>query len=359
MKIAVAGGGIFGITVAVQLAQQGYDVELFECNRDLLMAASGVNQFRLHRGYHYPRSPETAQSCKRSEASFVHEYPEAIIDDVEHYYGIAAQGSFVAWEEYLAFCDAQGLDYTVCWPAVVRRDVLSGCVRVTERLIDLEALRRVCWARLRRLEVPVHLQTDVHDSFLDVYDLIVACTYSTLNTLLARWPQQQTEYQFELCEKPVVRLPKAFHGQSVVIMDGPFMCLDPFGRTGLFVMGNVVHAIHQTNVGKVPVIDESYRPLLNAGIVTKPPVTRFRHMIESAAHFMPQVVDAEHVGSLFTIRTVLPGKEDTDERPTMINQIGDRIITIFSGKIGTCVEAARQVVRLIKESQIPSEVSES
>ena len=58
MKIAVIGGGIFGITTAFTLGKE-YDVELFEKNNDLLKAASGSNQFRVHRGYHYPRSMET------------------------------------------------------------------------------------------------------------------------------------------------------------------------------------------------------------------------------------------------------------------------------------------------------------
>ena len=54
--IAIIGGGFFGATVAYVLAEAGYPVTLFEKHDDLLQAASGINQFRLHRGYHYPRS---------------------------------------------------------------------------------------------------------------------------------------------------------------------------------------------------------------------------------------------------------------------------------------------------------------
>ncbi len=58
MKIAVIGGGIFGITTAVILGNE-HNVELFEKNDDILKSASGSNQYRVHRGYHYPRSAET------------------------------------------------------------------------------------------------------------------------------------------------------------------------------------------------------------------------------------------------------------------------------------------------------------
>ena len=48
MKVAVIGGGIFGITAAFTLSQNN-EVDLFEKNGDLLLAASGSNQYRVHR----------------------------------------------------------------------------------------------------------------------------------------------------------------------------------------------------------------------------------------------------------------------------------------------------------------------
>ena len=56
MRIAVVGGGIFGVSAAVKLARAGHQADLFEKQRDILCAASGINQYRIHRGYHYPRN---------------------------------------------------------------------------------------------------------------------------------------------------------------------------------------------------------------------------------------------------------------------------------------------------------------
>ena len=346
--IAVVGGGIFGVTAAVKLAQQGYRVDLFESRPDILMAASGINQFRLHRGYHYPRSPETAQECQRTEASFVQEYAGAIVDDVTHYYAVAKQGSLVSASEYLAFCERQHLDYTVAWPRLVRRDALALCVKVTERLIDLDALRAICWDKLAHPRIRVRLNTEATASRLDAYEAIVVSAYAMNNAMLSHLSGEQVDYQFEFCEKPVVRLPKTFQKHSLVVMDGPFLCVDPFGRTGLFVMGNVVHAIHQSNIGKAPIMEERYRPLLNAGVIPQPPITRFTRFIAAAIEFVPELEHAEHVGSMFTIRAVLPYKDKTDERPTIVRSVSGRILTIFSGKIGTCVEAANDVVNRIE-----------
>ena len=48
------------------------------------------------------------------------------------------------------------------------------------------------------------------------------------------------------------------------------------------------------------------------------------------------------------LKTVLPNVDSSDERPTIIEKINDKIITVFSGKIPTCVDAANQINELIK-----------
>jgi len=96
MRIAVVGGGIFGSTIAWFLAKANYNVDLFEKENDIFKAASGINQYRLHRGYHYPRSIETMLTCFNGEIEFRSVYSESIlVGDIEHYYSIAKEGSFV------------------------------------------------------------------------------------------------------------------------------------------------------------------------------------------------------------------------------------------------------------------------
>lgn len=349
LKIAVVGAGVFGITAAVRLARRGYVVDLFEKRPQILMGASGINQYRLHRGHHYPRSLETALSCRDSEASFREEYGEAVLSDFEHYYCVSRARSRTSPEQLLRFFDSVGLEYTASWVEVVRREVVALCVRVRESLLDLESLRAICFRKLRSAGVRAHLRVEADELLLDRYDFAVVATYSTLNALLNGFPGAQRDYQFELCEKPVVRLPQEFTGRSIVILDGPFMCIDPFGKSGLFVLGNVVHAIHRMNVGRLPVIDEPYRAWMNNGIVRDPPMTHFRRFVSSASEFFHGIERAEHLGSMFTVRAVLPDRDETDERPTLVKRVGEKMLSIFSGKIGTCVEAADLVVKMVEE----------
>ena len=343
-KIAVVGGGIFGCTTSCRLAKEGYDVTLYEKNNDIITQASNINQYRLHRGYHYPRSKETAQQSQWGEKGFLQEYADAVVNgNVNHYYCIAKEDSKVNAKQYWTFLNEMNLYYKQKKVNFVRESSVDLTVEVKELLFNPEKLKKICWNNLNTHNVKVELETEFSD--FDKYDYIINATYANLNKLLPK--DKQKDYQFELCEKPVVKLPEQYKNKSVVIMDGPFMCIDPLGDTGLHVMGNVVHAIHSTNVGKFPEYDEKFDELLNKGIVENPSITNIDKFIESAKKFFVDIDKAEHIGSMFTFRTVLPNKEEDDARPTLVENPTDNIFNLFSGKIGTCVSATEELMEYV------------
>ena len=75
-------------------------------------------------------------------------------------------------------------------------------------------------------------------------------------------------------------MPNEMIDKSIVVMDGPFMCVDPYGKTGNSLLGNVVHAIHSTNIGKNAKIDKKLKPMLNKGIIKNPDTTKYKECIE-------------------------------------------------------------------------------
>lgn len=349
MKIAVIGGGIFGITTAFTLGKE-YDVELFEKNNDLLKAASGSNQYRVHRGYHYPRSMETVLEIMKSENSFQKIFSQATVNHYEHYYCIAKKNSLTSVTQFVDFCTKNGLEIKESVLDCVQKDSIDLCVRVKESVYDPKKLKKLSLDKLKERNVKVHLNTEVTDKIFEEFDMVVICTYANLNILLDKFPELQQEYQFELCEKPVVKLPSSFQNKSVVIMDGPFMCIDPLANTELHLLCNVTHEIHQTNIGKFPEVNEEYLHLLDNGIMKNPSHTNYAKFIKSSLEFFPEIKNAQHIGSMFTVRAVPPRVEDTDERPTLVKKINEKIITVFSGKITTCVEAANEVKKIIQKN---------
>ena len=85
-KALVVGAGIFGSTAAVSLANNGYNVEIQEKERDIMKCASSINQYRLHKGYHYPRSSDTAVECTKGLKTFKRKYKQSVLNgNIEHY----------------------------------------------------------------------------------------------------------------------------------------------------------------------------------------------------------------------------------------------------------------------------------
>jgi len=210
-------------------------------------------------------------------------------------------------------------------------------------------LRELCWQKLRIYNVNVLLNTNVKEQELDRYDFVVVATYAGNNAFLSKFPHAKKQYQFELCEKPVLRLSTKFADKSIMVLDGPFMNINPFGRTGHFVMGHVEHAIHHRNIGEYPKIPHQFKSLLNRGVIKNPPVTHIKKMFAAAENFFPGIKKgASHIGSMFTIRTVPPYHEHDDVRPTLVEQINDRLVLVFSGKIVTCADAAEQIRQLVQ-----------
>ena len=352
MKVAIVGGGIFGATTAWFLAKEGFSVDLYEKEDDIFKAASGINQYRLHRGYHYPRSKETILTCLHGEKEFRDVYPEAVLDDdIEHYYAIAKENSFLTPKECAKVWKECGLEFEEV-DLDIMSDKVASSFKVKEFLFDHTILKKSCWDKLKQHKVNVLLNTEgKYEDLKDKYGLIVVATYAHNNSLLGDFPSAQRDYQFEVCEKLTLKLPEKFQKKSVVVMDGPFMCIDPFGKTGLHAMGNVTHAIHSRTIGKKIEVYGEYGKLLNSGVIEKPSLTNVKKFLEHASEYFPGIEKAEHVGSMYTIRTVLPHHDHDDARPTMVEQINDNVIALFSGKIPTCVDAANQVLAIAQRKK--------
>ena len=340
-KCAVVGGGIYGVTMATKLKVSGYDVDLYEQDHQIMNRASGINQYRLHRGYHYPRSVDTIESCKTNEDSFIKYYNQSIVNgDIKHYYSIASEDSLITAQQYLTTLDNSKLNWKIV-------ESLPNCdltIEVDEKLYNPDALRSICVHRLYGNGVNVNLSKKYNGQ--GDYKNIIYSTYSSLND----FTKEKQNYQFELCEKPLFKLPKIYKDKSIVIMDGPFMCFDPYSDTEYHLAGNVVHAIHVRHIGKKPEIPTVYKEYLNKGIIKNPKYTNVNRFVESAKKFFPEIESAEHIGSMYTIRTVLPHKDKTDERPTIVTKQNNDYI-LFSSKVGNCVDAARKVINMINEKK--------
>jgi hypothetical protein len=360
MKVAVIGGGLFGSTAALVLADAGAEVHLYEKSGSLFGAASGVNQYRLHKGYHYPRSSETIRECRDSISSFKKYYGESVIGGVERYYAIAAKDSFTSADKYLSVLKENGLPFKVEKPICKSLELL---IRVKEERVDHRILRNIAMIKMAHNGVEVFLNAPATKEMRDQYDHIVVAGYAGNNDILKTLGCKTRQYQYEVCEKPIIMLERRtqswrthnFKNFSLVVMDGPFCSLDPFGNTGWHVMGHVEHAIHSRNVGEFPEVPKRLQGYLDNGRIAKPTGTRWPRIKKASKKYLPFLDDALYQGSMFTVRVVLPKKDKTDERPTIVESIDPQVTKIFSGKLGTAVQAAHTTLNIV----LPNHYKES
>ena len=209
-------------------------------------------------------------------------------------------------------------------------------------MLDYQALYRICKTRIKKSNLKTCFNTKFTSEDTLKYDYVINCTYANINHILKE--ENRINYQFEVCEKIAVKMPKEMNKNSIVIMDGPFMCVDPYGRTELSLLGNVVHAIHHTNVGHFPKVPVNMIKDMNKGIIRKPSVSNFNKFIEIGEKYIPSLTYAKYAGSMYTVRAVLPNMDKTDGRPTIVTVGGKNIINVFSGKIDTCVRASKAVI---------------
>ena len=228
MRVGVLGAGLFGTTAAIFASRAGHEVHLFEKSDSIMRGATFCNQYRLHQGYHYPRSTETVRQCQSGLKSFWHEYADAIITPDKRgggtsTYAIAKNGSKVNAHEYLSFLNANDLfhDPSIKSP-LLNEDAVSLVVGVRESLLDFARLKAIVSEKLAETEVSLHFGQSACPSMRSEYDQIIVACYAGQNRALQDLSAPLTPIQYEAVEKPVIRLPAAYRGHGAVVMDGPF-----------------------------------------------------------------------------------------------------------------------------------------
>jgi FAD dependent oxidoreductase len=338
-KIAVAGAGIYGATAAIRLAEQGHHVDVFD-PLGLLRAASAINQYRVHAGYHYPRSAETICEIAEARREFTEAFANAIVRTSQHYYAIPRENSLTSPDAYEKVMNEHGLPLRPCCPRWMNFDFIDRCYEVEENIYDPDALRGIVDARLRAQGIRLQ-QREFTPAMRSDYDFVVWATYGLGPS---RGVFKIAKYQ--VAEKMLIELPPDLRGIALVVVDGPFTAFDPYGRTSRSLFGSAKNTNHWTTTSVSEPIPEPYASLLNRPEFAPVPFTRFEAMRADCCLTVPTAKDARYVGSRFTIRVV----EDNpvhDRRTLYVQEGPSGEIHIFSGKVVSAVKAARLVCEMI------------
>ncbi len=226
-RIVIIGGGFYGCSVAIHLAQQGATVTVLERSPDLLLRASYVNQARLHNGYHYPRSFTTAYRSRINFHRFLQEFRPAIVTEFLKLYAIARSGSKVSPWQFEVFChniEAPIAPLRPSLQSLFSPRTIASVYETVEYAFDAAILRHILREQLARSGVTVKLETTAiavesthspeaplqvldHAGTAYAADFVFNCTYSGLNAIAGIVPTRLT-LKHEITEMALVQLPE-------------------------------------------------------------------------------------------------------------------------------------------------------
>jgi hypothetical protein len=341
-KVAVAGAGIYGTTTAIRLAEQGHNVRLFD-PLGILRAASAINQYRIHSGYHYPRSPETIAETIEARAEFTQAFAPAIVRNSRHYYAIPREGSQTPPESYERVMANNSLVCKPCRPEWMNFEFIDKCYEVDEQIYDPDVLRTLLESRVKDLRVPFE-QRALTPEMRCEYDFVIWATYGLGPS---RGLFKTAKYQ--VAEKMLIELPPILRGVSLVVVDGPFTAFDPYGGSARSLFGSAKNTNHWTTTDPDMPVPEPYASLLNRPAFEPVAFSRFDAMRKDSALAVPASQSAVYLGSRFTIR-VVENNPGQDRRTLYVQEAAPRELHVFSGKVVSAVKAARIVCERVAKN---------
>ncbi len=246
-KIAIIGGGLFGITIYLKLQKKGYQCFLFEKKKSILKGASSNNLNRVHLGYHYPRDFETARQSLKGYKNFKKFYSSSIVDKFKNYYFIA-NSSKVSIKNYLKFCKLNNLNFKKVNlnKFFLENKYLQGGIKVKEPVYDWEEIKKNINNKLKEFKRnKIFLNQEVLKILYNnnkyilktkkksyKFDIVIDASYEGSNKLL-KDINKQKKFIFQ---KVIVFefKSKNFDKMGLALMDGNYFSFLPKGNTITF-----------------------------------------------------------------------------------------------------------------------------
>lgn len=337
LDAVVIGGGFYGAAIAIYLAKQRHfkRIVLVEREAALMQRASYNNQARVHNGYHYPRSFTTAYRSRINLPRFVQDWPQVVHQDFTKLYAIARRNSKVTVKQFEKFCreiGAQTLPAAPALRALFEPRLIEDVFLVQEYAFDTTKLAGWAEQELKEHNVQIRLNTRVtkisrgtqvplqvvaksenREEELIPCRYVFNCTYSGLNQFEGDFSGVCSGLKQEITEMALMKMPDPLHKLGVTVMDGPFFSLMPFPARGLHTLSHVRYTPH-LNWSDERGVDPYER------LKSYQCDSRVDRMVRDVGRYMPAVLKAKHIDSLFEVKTVLVKNEGDDGRPILFER---------------------------------------
>ncbi len=354
-KIAIIGGGLFGITIYIILKKKGYDCTLFEKNSDILKGASTNNLNRVHFGYHYPRDTETAKQSLKGYKSFKSFYSKAILSNFDNYYFIA-KNSKVNFKKYIKFCIFNNLKFKIVnlkKLPFLTKNILGG-IKVSEPIYDWSIIKSEVKKKLEKINKnKIYLNENVlkiiknkkfilrTNKKLYKFDKIIDASYEGSNKLSNNLiDKNKLSYQNTIIYEFISN---DFKKMGLAVMDGNYFSFLPKGNSNKHLLYHVSQSVLRRRKSyKLP--DKWSKKDFSSSLIK----SRSLKILKEMRKYFPDLSIKLTKKKFISFRVLPSNQKKTDKRISKIYNFKNRYFKISSAKVDHSVDIAYEVLKKLK-----------
>ena len=353
--MAIIGAGIYGLHIARLLGGMKHQVDVFEKESSGMQMASKLNQARVHGGYHYPRSIQTAARSQRNYGKFISEFSSCVDGKSKSIYGIAKDSKVspekfwrmskmigaqieIASEKYGELFDKTLITQTFLVEecSFNSQQVLAQLLQTMPESVTIQHNLKIQNYKTVSChgdgEAEVYLSGD-KESF-GPYHFCIDATYGEF----VSDNLSSNKLMYEVCELMHVKVPGKLENLAVTVMDGPFFSMTPWPAFGEKVLTHVKftpHSKHTTYKQAREIIESDWLK------------SRYEVTIRDCERYLPAARDVTYLGSKFVVKTILKSRDFDDARP-ILAQKQKQILHLIGSKIDNIYDADDVVLNFLR-----------
>lgn len=357
-NVLVIGAGIHGVSLAMELGKEGNKVYIIDSNQDMLLGASFATHNRIHLGYHYPRSKETAEECREGYDYFLEKYRDCLLFP-DFYYMISKKGSHVTSKQYSEVMKECGLECFSSFPDsdFINKERIEDSFKVREACVNIWKVRDKVKKEFKRLNIMEIYNFNIkkasllknnglrlissEDKQIDLkVDLIINCTYTYTNNVQIAFSiyNDLIPYKFETTEIAVVYSDRKI--PALTVMDGPFTTILPYaGKEDHYLVYDKKCSVINSKIGVSYNKKKKYK-------------TNWKNMLKRGSVYYPFFKDLEYKYSLYGHRPISL-RTNSDDRHTKLikHDYPIEMYSILEGKFSSAPLIAKKFTKIIGSSE--------
>lgn len=330
-KFCIIGAGWYGCHIGLFLKDKGHEVTILEKNKNIFLGSSGYNQFRLHKGFHYPRSSQTISEVIKNFKKFYNKYRKFVYFPKNNYYCIAKKKSLIDTLTYEIIFKSHKIKFKKKYNKHFKN--VEGTYTVNEGVIKNNKIINFYKKKLKK-------NIFFNKKILDIkkiqkkFDYVLDCTNHTF------LKKSGNNFNYVLTISAVYKKKPKKNVFPITIMDGKLPSLYPYSDQKNFY--TLTHSKY-THIKKF----KSFKELENfKSQITKKEIKKITKKMEnSIIKYYPDFSKNFKYQKYFFSYKVLP-REKTDKRSTIILK-KENVISCTSPKISNIFTFQDYVAKLL------------